>query len=33
MKAHYPIAPNLLQDRAPAQAIDEIWRTDITYAR
>ena len=27
----YPIAPNLLQDRAPAQAIDEVWRTDITY--
>ena len=26
----HPIAPNLLQDRVPAQAIDEIWRTDIT---
>jgi transposase InsO family protein len=26
----HPIAPNLLQDRAPAQSINEVWRTDIT---
>jgi putative transposase len=24
------MATHLLQDRAPARAIDEIWRTDIT---
>jgi transposase InsO family protein len=27
----HPIAPNLLQDRGYAQAMDEIWRTDISY--
>ncbi|MDB6170873.1 MAG: hypothetical protein JWL59_184 [Chthoniobacteraceae bacterium] len=26
-----PIAPNLLKDREPASAINEVWVTDITY--
>jgi transposase InsO family protein len=27
----HPIAPNLLQGRAPARASNEVWVTDITY--
>lgn len=27
----HPVAPNLLKDHGPAQAVNKIWRTDITY--